>query len=248
MQQVVQALRQNGASAAAADHQANESKVVTAIPTAAATVATTPWTGPPYGTFLSYALLQWVAFGYEQREKATVTEASTVLEHLSVRCDSGSYEGRDKDYISQFFLPHPILLVQEQPQQHEEKGSRCQRQHHQKQRASAAATVRRVHVLQQRVLRHEHLIHCRKVLRELQQLLQACRGTPHRQLLSFAPPSSSGINKSRQGFPAALSQTVRLIAFLLGTENRIPLCGVWIRGDMPANDHPLNNAKLPFGV
>lgn len=263
MQQAVRRLRTAAALAgAAAVRQPDEAEPDAALAGKVIPEATA-WTGPPHGTFLSYALLQWAAAAPAAAGGTTATaaaaEAAALLTRLSVSCDVTHNVPNDSTKTecspsSPFtFLPHPLLMVaQQQPhrQQHplqHYQGQQEQRQEQPEQRlqsqVDAIAAVRRLHVLQRQRLQSEHLLHCREVLEQLLQLLQTCSGATHPHLLGLPPLKNDGNGKTREGLRAAAAQSLRLAAFILGADKRMHLCGVWALPKPPSRRCPAHQKE-----
>ena len=235
MRQAVRALRSTPGPAERAERW--HSRDSTADPAVSRT-ATTAWTGPPHGTFLTYALLQWASASPGAAHGLPATsiahEASALLNGLSVSYNRSRRDGNahgepgDESSSPLLFLPHPILLQQHQQRQHgqmqhqENKHGQMAAQAEVQQQRIALAAVRRLHTLQQKLLRCEQLMLCTNVLQQLMQLLQACMRAPDPKVFGLPHPNS---DNNRHWMRAAAAQVLRLSAFLLEAGRRRPLCG-----------------------
>lgn len=240
MQQALQALQ--GVSASAGRQQPKDA--VVDLASAALPLKPMPWTGPPHGSFLSYTLLQWAAARPAVCDKPpTNGAAAALLESLSMSLSSmgsnrgssgNSSTGRGREPAGTcLFLPHPILLMQLQPQQQKQRVQIPGQEQEDKQQqgqlydAGAPVVVKRLHTLQSQLLRCEQLMHCREILQQLLQVLDACRRTPNSHLLRVSSSESTTKSITRGGLCAAAAQTLRLAAFIVGSDKRRALCGVW---------------------
>lgn len=187
------------------------------------------WMGPPYGTYLSYAMMHWMStspvFAYAERSQPLATVAVMILRRLSLqlnvknRSDVNATENKSQPPTSFWVLAHPALLGQAQDGAYEM----------QKSQQKCVNAVRRLHTLQRQMIHWEQAVWCRALLLQLTQLLNAFLNMAVHNAdthLKFQPDNKN-LGNAFQEVRAAAAQTIRLCAFVLSAERGRRLCGFW---------------------
>ena len=192
------------------------------------------WTGPPHGTFLTYALLHWAASAPD----AEVGErASAFLNCLcqNYRVALGKAVEHTRSPIFCSCLEHPVMLSRGSPTQR--RGHLRQQKHHRGgnvigepgRKDGGRTALQHVHIFQQNVLLCEQLLRCTRMLKRLVQLLHLCKAAMQPCPTGPSPPKYTSSETVYKEICLASSHVVRLAAFLFRADSCKAVCGIWIR-------------------